>query len=218
MATSFQEEPFRFPIDAFLSQAQRPFNYNLQNENLFPIEHFLPFRRGGPAAARSFSAMQPALGLISRIILTRPSTFGIFVKRAEAGSEDVFLDDSTEIPVPDDEIITAIKTHMHFFELSSDPMSSFSETIFNPKSTRDTVCLDYSLVEALHFENDGSNSKPPMLFFLAALIGHEIAHILEFRCIRSGRLNGDNAFVTPPGLTCREAGTAWEVRTFGGGR
>lgn len=44
-----------------------------------------------------------------------------------------------------------------------------------------------------------------------------MAHVLEFRFIRHGSFREDgNAFETPPGLTCTEAGTSWERNTFGG--
>lgn len=44
-----------------------------------------------------------------------------------------------------------------------------------------------------------------------------MAHILEFRILRKKGLQASGAaFLTPPGVTCREAGVAWEVRALGG--
>lgn len=112
----------------------------------------------------------------------------------EAGSEYTLLAESAEIHVPSEDIIEAIKKHIHLFELDPDIMSGFSETAFKPNSAQDIVCLNHSLIRVLRREDDDSNPKVTMLFLLAALIGYEIAHVLEFRCIRSGRLNGENAF------------------------
>lgn len=60
-------------------------------------------------------------------------------------------------------------------------------------------------------------SKSRRSFFLAVSLCHELARVLEFRCIREGKFRPDGKpFETPPGITCREAGTAWETRAFGG--
>lgn len=54
------------------------------------------------------------------------------------------------------------------------------------------------------------------LLLLATSLGHQMAHILEFRCIRACKLRTeDEPFEIPPGIICREAGTAWELKSFG---
>jgi hypothetical protein len=55
------------------------------------------------------------------------------------------------------------------------------------------------------------------LFTIAILIGHQMAHILEFRCVHQGKVGADGQPIdTPLGATCGEAGTAWERKVFGG--
>lgn len=52
---------------------------------------------------------------------------------------------------------------------------------------------------------------------LALFLCHQMAHVLEFRIVRKKSLQTSGAaFATPPFMTCREAGVAWEVKTLGG--
>lgn len=77
--------------------------------------------------------------------------------------------------------------------------------------------MDYNLIRLLKDPASRDSQKVAALFFLAVSLGHELAHVLEFRCVCKGKLRSDGEpFKTPPGISCREAGTGWETRAFGG--
>ncbi|KAL4784395.1 hypothetical protein BJX76DRAFT_221182 [Aspergillus varians] len=210
-----------FPEDAFPPQNNTNFKVcDLRNENLFPINKFLMFRSGSSAAVRAYAMIEPALLLISRVIMQRSSSFSIFVRRRDAGQEDVFLDSDAELEVSNQETIDNIKWHIPDVEFDPDMASnspSFAQTILHPKSTSDLITLDYDFIRLLKAPTAHDTQRLAALFFLAILLGHEMAHVLEFRCVHAGQLRNDQEpFKTPPGITCREAGTAWELRAFGG--
>jgi hypothetical protein len=77
--------------------------------------------------------------------------------------------------------------------------------------------VDYNLIRLLKNSASSNSQKMAGLAFLAVLLAHELAYVLEFRSIRAGRLRSNGQpFETPTGVTCREAGTAWEIRAFRG--
>lgn len=66
-------------------------------------------------------------------------------------------------------------------------------------------------------KGSGKRRTTTALAYIAILLCHELAHVLEFRFIRKGSFREDGEpFETPPGLTCTEAGISWEKNTFGG--
>ncbi|OXV12212.1 hypothetical protein Egran_00027 [Elaphomyces granulatus] len=192
---------------------------DLENENLFPISKFPIFRKDTSTAREAYDLIRPATLLISRIILQCWETFGLFVRRESPGSSDVFLGADAELKLPKDEVIACIKSVLPDIDFDPDMSvnaSSFAETRLLPDSKTDLIVLDYNLVRLLKSTSSHSQ-KLSGLLYLAVLIGHELAHTLEFRSIRKGKLvSGDKPFGTPPGVTGREAGTAWETRAFGG--
>ena len=191
---------------------------DLENDNLFPISKFLMFKKDTPAAREAYNLIRPATLLISRIILQCWETFGIFVRRETAGSSDMFLGVDAELKLPKDEVIACIKSTLPDIDFDPDManFSAFAETRLLPDSKQDLIVLDYGLVRLLKSTSSHSQ-KLSGLLYLAVLIGHELAHTLEFRSIRKGKLvSRDKPFGTPPGVTGREAGTAWEIRAFGG--
>ncbi|KAE8419816.1 hypothetical protein BDV36DRAFT_128091 [Aspergillus pseudocaelatus] len=225
MATTHTDgSPWGFADEDFVMEDYE--NYpssfcNLQNENLFPRSKFPMFReRDTPAARNAYTLIQPALLLMSRIIIQRWESFGIFVRRRHSGLPDIWLDADVELELSRDETIGCIKNAIPDidFDLDMHPNSSpFAETTLCPKAMSDLITLDYNIIRLLKDLTSTHNQKLAGLVFLAVLLGHELAHVLEFRSIRAGQLCSDNEpFETPPGVTCREAGTAWETRTFGG--
>lgn len=127
---------------------------NLKNENLFPISKFNIFRTGTPEARSTYALIEPALLLISRIIIQCSPAFGIFVRRRDAGLPDVFLDADAELPLPEQDIIDIVKRYIPDIEFDPDmtpSLSSFAQTTLRPKSTLDMITLDYNLVRLLKF-------------------------------------------------------------------
>ncbi|KAE8146961.1 hypothetical protein BDV25DRAFT_43161 [Aspergillus avenaceus] len=198
-----------------------PSNFcTLKNENLFPISKFPMFRKKDtPATRNAYTLIQPALLLISRIINQHWECFAIFVRRRSTGHPDTWPVD-VELELPKDEIVGCIKSAIPDIDFDPDMQSdssSFAETILCPKAKSDLIILDYNIIRLLKDSTANHTQKLAGLVFLAVLLGHEIAHLLEFRRIRAGQLRSDSEpFETPPGVTCREAGTAWQTRTFGG--
>ncbi|KAJ5800115.1 uncharacterized protein N7518_002183 [Penicillium psychrosexuale] len=222
MAASCSEtSPLGFAEEVFSTKNYDHFEEcNLRNENLFPIDKFNMLRSRTPAALRTYKLIEPALLLISRMILDRPSTLAIFARRRDIGAQDVFVDTDAELPLPNEEIINLVRKHIPNIELDPDMSknsSLYGETTLRRESSSDMVTLDYSLVQLLKSQSTTQSQKMAGLLLLATVLGHEMAHILEFRCIRACKFRADDEpFDTPPGITCREAGTAWEVRSFGG--
>ena len=58
----------------------------LSGGNLFPTEYFPIFRRKTPAMIRAYTAITPALYLLSKIIREKSQTWAIFVRRKILGS------------------------------------------------------------------------------------------------------------------------------------
>ncbi|KAB8233190.1 uncharacterized protein BDW43DRAFT_311264 [Aspergillus alliaceus] len=194
---------------------------NLQNENLFPRSKFPIFReRDTPAARNAYTLIQPALLLMSRIIIQRWESFGIFIRRRHSGLPDIWLGADVEIELSKDETIGCIKNAIP--DIDFDPgthlnSSPFAETTLCPKAMSDLITLDYNIIRLLKNSTSTHSQKLAGLVFLAVLLGNGLAHVLEFRSIGAGQLHSVNEpFKTAPGITCREAGTAWETRTFRG--
>lgn len=90
-------------------------------------------------------------------------------------------------------------------------------TSLEPNEDRDVVLLDFKLLRNCKAEWVPIFQKYVSWVTLALLLCHEMAHVLEFRIVRKKSLQpSGEAFLTPPGVTCREAGVAWEVRALGG--
>jgi hypothetical protein len=156
---------------------------------------------------------------LQHVLMTENEALIVDTKRESPGSSDVFLGADAELKLPKDEVIACIKSVLPDIDFDPDMSvnaSSFAETRLLPDSKTDLIVLDYNLVRLLKSTSSHSQ-KLSGLLYLAVLIGHELAHTLEFRSIRKGKLvSGDKPFRTPPGVTGREAGTAWETRAFGG--
>lgn len=212
---AFKEEDF--PTRSY---AEYPTDFcNLQNDNFFAESKF-PMFHNHPSGHYGYHLIEPALRLISRIILDQWDSYSVLVKRRQAGDSDTFLNEDTRVSLTKDQVIENIKGSIPNIEF--DPRmdansSDFATTILCPENLRDVVVLDYTLIRLLKHLMICDNQKLAGLLFTAILIGHELAHVLEFRNIRQGRLqvNGE-PFETPPGITCREAGTMWETRVFHG--
>ncbi len=186
---------------------------NIDGENLFP-QATIRFAK----KAQTFQAIQPALLLASRIILHFPQNFAMFIARRSNISDYVTREDI--VPTSSEAIISIIRSVIPDIDVDSD-MSKRTEqyamTYLQPSQSKDLIMLEARLIVAVMSPSFTPLCKTMALFVLAVCICHNIAHVLEFRCIRGGKLNDDQEpFQTPPGITCMEAGSAWEENTFGG--
>ncbi|PWY88281.1 hypothetical protein BO70DRAFT_178548 [Aspergillus heteromorphus CBS 117.55] len=191
----------------------------LDNRNLFPREKFIMLHGEEEIKQIVYGKLEPALLLISRIILHHWASYSVFLRRKQPDDNDIFITEDHLVDVTKDEVVRSIQNLIPDFDFNPDMnigSSCCAETALRPDSPRDLVVLNYDLISVL-LSIRSDNAKISALVFLAVCIGHGIAHVLEFRMIRGGKLNAQSrAFLTPPGLTCREAGTAWESNVFGG--
>lgn len=186
---------------------------NLNNENLFPISKFPVLRKDSPAARSAYASIRPALVLVSRIIFERWDVYKVFIRRCREGGAD-------ELGLSKEEVVGRIRGALPDIDFDSGMRSNsnlFASALLCPEARTDQIILDYSLVRLLKSTTASHGQKLAGLLYLAILVGHEIAHILEFRNIRGGqlRLDGQESD-TPSGITCGEAGIGWETRVFGG--
>lgn len=184
---------------------------NLPNENLFPKERIMFSRRKA-----AHSAILPSLLLASRIILSEPKTFNLFIARK---CHHGFIEEEDIIAMEPDILVSKIRNYIPDIDLDPDMSSRGEEygiTRLRPNEKRDLIIVDYALIKAVLDKGSGKR-RTTALAYIAILICHELAYVLEFRFIRKGSFRDDGeAFETPPGLTCTEAGNAWERTTFGG--
>jgi hypothetical protein len=213
MSTSIARLPDLFEIEDFDFDTSSLLATDIDGENLFP-QATIRFAK----KARTFQAIQPALLLASRIILHFPQNFAMFIARRSNISDYVTREDI--VPTSSEAIISIIRSVIPDIDVDSD-MSKRTEkyamTYLQPSQSKDLIMLDARLIVAVMSPSFTPLCKTMALFVLAVCICHNIAHVLEFRCIRGGKLNDDQEpFQTPPGITCMEAGSAWEEKTFGG--
>ncbi|KAK2741735.1 hypothetical protein FQN55_008235 [Onygenales sp. PD_40] len=193
----------------------------LKVENLFPRAKFPMLCKESPITDNAYSLIKPALFLASQMITQRWKCLQIFVHRLPNDpTDDDWLDSDKELEISQHEVTSMLKSVMPEIEFSPDiePNSgSFAQTSLRPDMPSDLIILDYNLIRLLNDKMSRDNQRLAALVILAISLCHQLAHILEFRCIRKGRLRPDGKpFETPPGITCREAGTCWETRAFGG--
>lgn len=203
---AFGPESFKL-VDGSLSDL-----CSLQNENLFPPERVMFSNHQSV-----YAQIMPSLLLASRIILDEPQSFNVFIaRRAHQGTvkeEDV-------IPLGPDELINIIRSHIPDLDFDPDMAQRGEEygmTYLRPNEPRDLMTIDYDLIKSVIDMETGAKRTTAALTYIAILLCHELAHVLEFRSIRNGQFCDDGeAFETPPGITGTEAGTSWENRVFGG--
>ena len=185
---------------------------NLTNENLFDKKKCRFGKKGG-----FYEAIEPALRLASRIILSHPNHYAPFITRS--GSSD-FVREEDVPDAPTDVLLSLIRASIPFIDIDEDMYERRDEwamTLLDPGQDRDIVLFDFKLLENCKREWVPIFQKYISWVTLALLLCHEMAHILEFRIVRKKCLHASGAaFLTPPGVTCREAGVAWEVRALGG--
>ena len=206
--------PLSFSINAFDYESSVPTGTDLKNENLFPATK-LRFAANSPLM---YGKLEPALLLASRMLLGMPQTFSMFIERKK--SESGYVEEEDIVPRDSDYIRGVIRSFIPDIDIDPD-MSKRSEeyamTYLQPIGSHDLLLLDYSLVEAIRDPWLADRRKTAALFFMAVLICHEMAHILEFRSIRGGQLGtSGEAYQSAPGITCTEVGAAWERKMFGG--
>ena len=190
---------------------------DLTNENLFPISK-VRFAEKSPGL---YDELKPAFLLASRMILYIPQSYAMVIKRIEreilkgdyVGEDDIVQRDA-------EDIINIIRSFIPHIDIDPD-MSARSEeyamTYLDPSQEHDLVVLDAKLIKAITDPCTTRCRKTAALFTIALLVCHEIAHILEFRSVQKGVLDpSGKPFESPPGLTCADAGSAWEYNVFNG--
>ncbi|PTU20182.1 hypothetical protein P175DRAFT_0517166 [Aspergillus ochraceoroseus IBT 24754] len=157
----------------------------IEHYEYYPISPRLKFPmfrdRDTPAARNVYPLIQPAL-LMSRIIIKRWQSFGVFVRRRHLGLQA-------------DETIGRIKKAIPDIDFDPDmhPNSSpFADMNLYPKAISDLITLDYNIIRLLEDSTSTHSQK------LAA-------HVLESCSIRAGQLRSDDEpFETPPDLDFRQ--------------
>lgn len=185
---------------------------DLTNENLFDKEKCRFSAIGG-----YYEAIEPALRLASRIILSHPTHYAPFITR----SENCDFVREEDVPIAStDTLLSLIRPVIPFIDMDEgmyERRDEWAMTSLEPNEDRDVVLLDFKLLRNFKAEWVPIFQKYVSWVTLALLLCHEMAHVLEFRIVRKKSLQASGAaFLTPPGLTCREAGVAWEVRALGG--
>lgn len=185
---------------------------DLTNENLFDKEKCRFSGKGG-----YYEAIEPALRLASRIILSYPTHYAPFITR----SENCDFVHEEDVPVaPTDTLLNLIRPVIPFIDMDEgmyERRDEWAMTSLEPTEDRDVVLLDFKLLRNCKAEWVPIFQKYVSWVTLALLLCHEMAHVLEFRIVRKKSLQASGAaFLTPPGVTCREAGVAWEIRALGG--
>lgn len=202
----FTRENFQYEFDSLKTN-------DIQNENLFPISK-VRFCQKSP---RSYNALIPAFLLASKFILEMPQTFTMVIARKATEEDYVTKDDigprdSSEIRKVIRSIIPNIDIDPDMFERSEE----YAMTYLECSKGLDLLMLDSKLITAVLSPSISSVTKKLALFTIAFLLCHGLAHILEFRSIRKSKLMASGQpFPSPPGFTCMEVGSAWELRTFG---
>lgn len=206
--------PLTFGPDSFKAISEASFSdlCSLQNENLFPPERVM-FSHSKSV----YVQLMPSFLLASRIILDHPQSFNVFIaRRPHEGT----VEEDDVIGLEPDELIDIIRCHIPDIDFDPDMSQRGEEygmTHLRPNETRDLMTIDYTLINLVIDTETGSKRTIIALAYIAILLCHELAHVLEFRSIRNGQFRDDGeAFETPPGITGTEAGTSWETRAFGG--
>ena len=165
---------------------------------------------------RVYSALMPSFLLASRIILSKPQTFNLFVARK---CHQGFVETEDIIHLELETLISRIRECIPNVDMDPDMSARGEEygmTQLLPNEERDLLLIDYTLIKAV-LGGESGKKRTTALAYIAILLCHELAHVLEFRCIRNGSFREDGEpFASPPGLTCTEAGISWEKNTFGG--
>lgn len=164
-----------------------------------------------------YAQIMPSLLLASRIILDEPQSFNVFIaRRAHQGT----VEEDDVIPLGPDELINIISSHIPDLDFDPDMAQRGEEygmTHLRPNEPRDLMTIDYTLIKSVIDKETGAKRTNAALAYIAILLCHELAHVLEFRSIRNSQFRDDGeAFETPPGITGTEAGTSWKTRVFGG--
>lgn len=185
---------------------------NLTNENLFDKKKCRFSGKGG-----YYEDIKPAIRLASRIILSYPTYYAPFITRSE--NFDFVRDEDVPIATKD-ALLSLIRPVIPFIDMDEgmyEKRGEWAMTSLEPNDDRDVVLLDFKLLRNCKAEWVPIFQKYVSWATLALLLCHEMAHVLQFRIVRKKSLQASEAaFLTPPGVTCREAGVAWEVKALGG--
>lgn len=104
---SFGPESFTTPADSQVLNI-----CNLSNENLFPKERVMFSRRKA-----AYSAILPSLLLASRIILSEPQTFNLFIARE---CHEEFIEQEDIIALEPDILVSKIRNYFPDIDLDPD--------------------------------------------------------------------------------------------------
>lgn len=139
----------------------------------------------------------------------RASILNVFKARrthqGTAEEEDV-------IALGSDDLIIFICCHIPDLDVDPDMAQRGEErgmTHLLPNEPRDLMTIDYTLIKSVIDKETGTRRTIIALAYIAFLLCHGLAHVLEFRSIRIAQFRDDGgAFETPPGITGTEAGTS----------
>lgn len=149
-----------------------------------------------------------------RIILSETQTFNLFIARE---CHEGFIEQEDIIALEPDIWVSKIRNNLADIDLDPDMPGRGEEygmTRLRPNEESDLIVVGYVLMKAVLDKKSG-NRRTIALAYIAILICHEMANAFGFRFIRSGSFRDDGeAFKTPSGLTCTEAGISWERNTL----
>lgn len=134
-----------------------------------------------------------------------PQSFNVFIaRRAHQGT----VEEEDRIELGPAELINIIRCHIPDLDFDPDIAQRGEEcgmTHLLPNEPRDLVTIDYTLIKLVINKETGTKRTTVALAYIAILLCHELAHVLEFRSIRKAQLGDDGeAFETPPGITGTE--------------
>ncbi|KAF3928801.1 hypothetical protein ABW21_db0207772 [Orbilia brochopaga] len=173
-----------------------------------------------------FESITPALRLASNILTRFPEKFGVHIYREDVETERKVVElDPDKIPLGksrgsyQQDILNFVVKNLPKIELDphdEDDVDCWASTVFADSLEKaDTIMIKYRFLKPILNHTKGLVTYHQVVvasFYVAALILHELGHILEFR----GAQRGNKNYQTPPGTLCRESGLSVELRLFGG--
>ncbi|KAL9120365.1 MAG: hypothetical protein Q9187_003082 [Circinaria calcarea] len=193
--------PLYFSVGDFDYENSLSTMADLGNENLFPVSR-VRFAK----STTLYNELSPAFLLASRMLLGLPQTFAMVIERKTTKQD--YVEEEDVVPKQSDDIRNIIRSVIPDIDIDPDMSArpeEYAMTYLDPSKAHDLVVLDSNLVKAVRDPGTTRCRKTAALFTIAVLVCHEIAHILEFRSVRKGKLMpSGEPYQSPPGITCTE--------------
>lgn len=198
-----QKTPLYFDESDFECLPESSFQSDLDNDDLFPFERI----RFAQNRFKFYHVFKPAFMLASQFIFAKPQAFSMFISRKEPS--DGLITDEDVLFTSSDDIITTIKTVIPYVDIG-EGKDEMAVTYLDGDNGVDVVTIDSKLITLAFHSRTAPDIKFVSFFMIACLLCHQIAHMLEYRIIRRQQLtpSGEQLCLTPPGITCTEAGIA----------